>query len=207
MKKKQFIAIEKQLLPSFPGFTIKESTMLLTPQGEILRGIDFDPSGFDKKEFYVHVFVLPLYVPAKDLYFNYGKRIKRPDGRERWDSDEPDLVPWLTASLQRQAIPYLSSTKSVVEFIELAKSLPSGNPHTSLAIAFSLARANRVAEAIEALNQFPSQLDLNVGWQVELGKQAKTLRSKLVESPAEAQRQLAAWEIETVRNLGLETFQ
>jgi predicted ArsR family transcriptional regulator len=46
-------------------------------------------------------------------------------------------------------------------------------------------------------------LDKGISWQAEMGERATQLARKLGVDPQEAKRQLAEWEQETVKNLGL----
>src|SRR5207249_2828862 len=75
MTTKEFIALAKSLMLDLPGFTFKGRLMFIKPVKQVLRGICFEPSAFDKRAFYVNVFALPLCVPTRHLYFNFGKRV------------------------------------------------------------------------------------------------------------------------------------
>lgn len=205
MTKKQLVAIAKSVLPELPGLSIKESLMFIPPVDGVLCGLNFDGSSFDKTSFYVDMFVMPLCVPTTHLYFNFGSRIRNNNGSDRWSIETSDFNVELALALKLQAVPFLSRTSSLIDFIETAKSF-SGNPHTTRAIAFSLARTGNISKAIEILNQLLNQLDLNVAWQRDMADQVKTLRSKLLTDPTEARLQLEAWEAETVQNLGLAEF-
>ena len=70
MTTKEFIALEKSLLPDLPDFAVKGPLMFIPPAERLLRGISFEGSSFDKTSFYVTVFVMPLCIPTKHLYFN-----------------------------------------------------------------------------------------------------------------------------------------
>jgi hypothetical protein len=204
MTTRQFVAIEKTLVPELPGFAIKGSLIFARPIKEVLRGINFEGSGFDKTSFYVTVFALPLCVPTTHLYFLIGNRL-RIGGADRWNSSNPDELAELGGVIKRDAVPFLSAAESLLGFVELAQSF-SGNPHTPKLIAFALARAGRFGDAISVLDQLLPHLDLKVEWQSEIAELAKTLRAKLVSDPEEAQQQLKAWEAESLRNLALESF-
>ena len=205
MTTKEFILLEKSLLSELPVFAIKGRLMFIPHTELILRGISFEGSSFDKTSFYASMFVMPLCVPTNHLYFNFGNRIRKENGADRWNVAMPNLVTELGSALKLQAVPFLSRIESLLDFVEVAKSF-SGNPHTPKAIAFALARAGQNSQAVEVLDQLLSQLDLNVAWQREIADQAKALRAKLVTNPIEAQQQLDAWEAETVHNLGLDDF-
>jgi hypothetical protein len=61
----------------------------------------------------------------------------------------------------------------------------------------------RLAEELERLVRL---LDVKIPWQREMANRAGILKAKLLSNPVEVQRQLEAWEAESVKNLGLEKF-
>ena len=205
MTTKEFISLEKSLLQDLEGFSIKGSLMFRSPVGRILQGVSFEGSSFDKTSFYVNVFAMPLCVPADHLFLNFGSRVRHVGGGDRWCITKPGVVAELTAMLKRNAIPFFSKTESLLDFAEVAKSF-SGNPHTTKAIAFTLARAGKTSQAIELLSQLPNQVDFSIPWQREIGDLCMLLEAKLRQNPTDAQQQLAAWEVDTTRALGLELY-
>ncbi len=206
MTTKEFVSLEKSLLPELPGFAVKGPLMFIPSAEGLLRGISFEGSSFDKTSFYVTVFVMPLCAPTKHLYFNFGNRIRHKEGADRWHMEMPNLVTELSSALKLQAMPFLSRVGSLLDFVGVAKSFSASNLNTPKAIAFALARAGQTSQAVEVLDQLLSQLDLNVAWQREIADQAKALRGKLVTNPIETEQQLEAWEVETVHNLGLDNL-
>jgi hypothetical protein len=207
MKRAEFVALEKKLLPALPGFTIKGPLVFVSPARSILRGINFEGSSFGKESFSVSFFVMPLCVPTEHLYFNFGNRLRNERGGDRWNKEMPNLVEELCTALTAQAVPFLSRAKTLVDFAEMAGSFPLGNPHTPMAKAFALARDGHGNKAIHILDQLLTQIDSNVAWQRTIADLSKQLRSMLIADPDAAQQQLQTWETETVRNLGLEKFQ
>ena len=203
---KEFIAIEKQIVPDMPGFTFKRSLMFSSPVGPLLRGLNFEPSSFDKKSFYLTAFVMPLCVPTKHLHFNFGKRVRHVNGIDGWNADELDLIGGLRDALKVRAIPFLSGVNSLLDFVEVAKTFSLGNPHTRRAIAFALARAGGVDQATDVIDELLNQVDRRVPWQLEIANQSTDLKDKILKDPRETEVQLAACESETIRNLGLEEF-
>lgn len=206
MTTKQLVAIEKEILPELPGFTIKGRLMFFSRIEQVLRGLYFDSSGFDKKSFYVEMFALPLCVPTKDIYFNFGKRMRHANAIDGWSRDEPTLIESLRSAVKANAVPFLSKVQSLEDFVEVEKSFAQGTPHSRQAIAFGLARLGKGKEATRVLDELLDQIDQNVPWQVEIADQALLLKTKLENNPEDAQSQLGHWEHETVRNLGLEAF-
>jgi hypothetical protein len=203
MKTNEFIRLERQLLRYLPNFSFTGGLMFLPPVRPVLRGISFEGSSFDKTSFSVTVFVLPLCVPADHLYLNFGNRVRHAGGGDRWNATMPDLAAELGSALKLQAVPFLSSVTSLLDFVETAKTYSQANPNNRRAIAYSLARAGRIDEAKEALDQLLNQIDAKISWQLNLATEAKELRTQLAAHPTEALRQLQAWEHETEQNLGL----
>jgi hypothetical protein len=206
MTTKEFLTLEKNLLPHLPGFALSGRLMFLAPVKNTLRGISFEGSDFDKKSFYVNVFVLPLCVPTKHLYFNFGNRVRHGGGGDRWNTNMPNLIEELGTSLKREALSFLYPIESLKSFAEVAKSFSFKNPHTPQAVAYALIRVGDFQNARSALAQLLQQLDLKVEWQREMTERAETLKGMLDLNPTDAQRQLETWEVETIKNLGLESF-
>jgi len=202
MTTKEFERIGRALLPELPGFTAKGYLLLIPPARQILRGICFEPSGFDKATFYVWVFFLPLFVPRNHVSFEFGKRIGH-----RWTADAPNLLHELGVALKREALPFLSPIESPHAVAEAAKSLRlPQNPNVQQAIAYALARAGDVDKAVAALGELTQSLDAKVPWQLEMAERASAFKAQLLGNTASAQNQLEVWEAESIRNLGLERF-
>jgi hypothetical protein len=200
---KELTNLEKQLLKDLPDFSLKGRLLFMRPVKPILRGIFFESSSFDKAAFSVTTFILPLCVPTTHLYLNFGNRIRHTGGGDRWNMTKLDLTSELGAALKLQAVPFLSRVTSLLDFVEIAKAFSQANPNTQRAIAYSLARAGRVSEGVEVLDQLLDQLDTTVPWQLDLAKEATQVRTQLTTNPTEALRQFQAWEHGTERNLGL----
>jgi hypothetical protein len=74
------------LLPRLPaGFTARRSLVFKVTAGNVLHGITTDSSAFTT-DFYVWVFVQPLYVPSEYIVLNFGDRVG--GGARRWSRDE-----------------------------------------------------------------------------------------------------------------------
>lgn len=203
MKNKDFAALAQRLLPELPGFAVKAPLMFIAPVGHTLRGLCFESHSYEAKLFYVWVFLLPLCVPRKHVSFELGKRI----GGDRWNADAPDTVRELGIALKREALPFLSPIESPHDVAQAAKSLRlPQNPNVQQAIAYALARAGDVDKAVAELDTLLAMLDVKVPWQLEMLERANSLKSQLLNDASSAQKQLEAWEVESVRNLGLEKF-
>jgi hypothetical protein len=203
MKNKDFAALAQRLLPDSPGFAVKAPLMFIPPVKHTLRGLCFESHSHEAGLFYVWVFFLPLFVPRKHVSFEFGKRI----GGDRWNADAPNLVYELGGALKREAFPFLLPIESPHDVAQAATSLRlPQNPHVQQAIAYALARAGDASKAVAQLDALLALLDVKIPWQLEMAERANALKSQLLSDAASAQKQLEAWEVESVRNLGLEKF-
>jgi hypothetical protein len=216
MTKKQFVSLEKKLLPELPGFVIHGSLMLLPPAKHTLRGIALDGSDFSKTSFYVEVFVTPLYIPRDFLGLSHGGRVRDPRKWDCWESDDPDLVPQLVAAIKQQALPKLLRVKSLLDFVaevraataELARP-PNGSMREEM--AYALVLAGQVADGAEVLDEAlrarEQERDPDMRpWVVELFNRMRLIRSMLATDAEAARQQIEAWETVTVGHLGLEAY-
>lgn len=203
MKSKDFSELAKRLLPDLPGFAVKTPLVLVPPVKHTLRGLCFESHSHEAKLFYVWVFFLPLFVPRQYVSFEFGKRI----GGDRWNAEAPDIVHELGVALKREAMPFLSPIETPRDVVQAAKSLRlPQNANIQQAIAYALARAGDVHKAIAELDTLLAMLDSKVPWQLEMTERASALRLQLHTDVPGAQKQLEAWEAESISNLGLEKF-
>ncbi len=207
MRSKDFAALAERLLDDLPRFFVKGQMAASRPIGHVLRGLYFEGSSFDKKSFYVWAFILPLFVPTKQVTFNLGKRLRTPSGGDRWNTDTPNMLEELDAAVKRQALPFLSAIESPNDIVNVAAEFQgTGDPYVQQAIAYAWIRGGQVSRASEELQRLRRSLDMNVAWQREIAERAERLRTMLLSDPAAAQRQMDVWEAETVHNLGLKEF-
>jgi hypothetical protein len=205
---KELVAIEKRLLPAFPGFAVKGALMFIQPLGDTLRGFHWEPSAFSKNDFYVNAFFLPLYVPTKHLHFTFGRRVGR---NKRWIADTTELDNALSSEMLKE-VPFLSSLRTATDVAKalepLTKPNEAGyvNPHNYEALAYTLVRTGETNAAGRVIDTLLKKANLAVDWEREIASRAQLIRDKLLEVPEKAQELLAAWESETIRNLGLESL-
>lgn len=203
MKNKDFTTLIQRILPNLPRFVLKVPLMLLPPMDHTLRAIYFESHSYETRLFYVWVFYLPLFVPRKHVSFEFGKRI----GGNPWHADDPNLVQELGEALKREALPFLAPIKSPLDVAYAVQklNLPQ-NPHIQEATAYALARAGDADKALTEIDTLLAMLDAKISWQFEIAERAHSLKSLLTSDLNGAQKQLEDWEVESIRNLGLEKF-
>jgi hypothetical protein len=203
MTAKQFASLGRSILPQLPPFAIKGRLMVLLPMEHFLRGINFEPSAFDKTSFSVTSFIMPLFVPSAHLTLNFADRVRRSEGGGGWDANMALLVEQLGDAIRKQAVPRLSSIQSPLDLVNLARETHSQNPHTLRATAFALALDGKSQQAIAVIDDLIQSLDKMSAWQVEIGEMANNLKVMLMKNPEKARQQLLKWEDETIINLKL----
>lgn len=204
MTRREFAVIEKKIQESLPEFIIAGPKMLLQPIQPLLRFILFDPSGFDKKGFYIDVGIVPLYIPMQYFGWNFGTRIRDRANRDGWQSDAPNLTREIVTAIKTQAIPYLAQGASLGDFIALVEKSSRSNPHVLEALGYSLIKVGRYSEAQNILTFTLDTIDLTSHWQREIHVRVSAILEKLCNDVNTAQAQLAGWEKETLRNLKLD---
>lgn len=208
MTTKQFLAIEKRLLRSLPGFVIKGTLLLVRPLDHTLRGFHFEPSAFSEEAFYVGVFFMPLCVPTQKPHFTFAHRLSR---REGWSLTQPDLDKTLRSEMLKE-VPFVLGLKTADDVVmalqPFTRPNQSGyvNPYCYEAFAYSLLRAGRPEEAAAVIDKLLEGSNSEADWEQEIRARAHLIRKNLPARLEEAGRQLNTWETETVHNLGLDAF-
>ena len=103
----------------------------------------------------------------------------------------------------------LRTARDVAKALEpLTKPNESGyvNPYCYEALSYTLVQAGETTAAANVIDELLKSTDSTVGWEREVASRARLIRDKLLENPDEARQQLAAWEAQTIHNLGLEIF-
>lgn len=202
MTTKEFVQLEKRLLPNFSGFRIKGPLMFLAPVEHALRGFSFEASAFDKTSFYVTGFFMAVCIPRKHLVFNLGERLRKAGG-DRWVANEKNLEVTLRSAMEKYAM-LLKQLRTPRDVAEAA--MHRGNPQDPYSLetaAYMFALAEEVASAVRALDQLLAMLDIEILWQHEMSVRAQFLKSTILSNPQQAKAQLAIWREQTLRNLRL----
>lgn len=205
MTTKEFVALERKLLPDLPDFEVKGTLLFIKPIGSVLRGFCFEGSSFSKESFYINVFFLPMYIPMDDLGFTFVDRLRSAESGG-WESTHPNLDSDLRAAVHDR-VPYLRSLCTPIDIVKAIRpktKLP--NPHVHEAFAYSLIKAGDYQSAVDVIKGIPPMVDSAVDWQRALQERVLLIQEKLQRSPEEALQQLDAWEVESFRNLKLEAY-
>ena len=205
IKKSKIIAIEKALIKIFPQFTLKKDLMIITPLRHILFAIDFHGSQYDDTSLVIEPFIMPLFVPCDFFTLDFSFRLKKEDGKSRWDSTMPDLVSEVANGFRDQALPFLDAVDSCLDFAIMTENY--GEREEILrARAYALARAGETGRAIEVVDRLLSQSVPLYPHGFRVRDQLRELRFLLIDDPAAAQQHLAKVEVETTRALGLDDY-
>lgn len=205
MIRSKLISLEKRLLQRLPGFAVKNRLIIVSPMAELVRGLSFEGSQYNDRSFYLTKFVMPLYIPKDYLYFNFGDRVRRIKGSDRWNIEATDVYDELMVTITAQALPFLLQIRTLDDFLRNAEAHPR-NVRTLEAIGYTYARQRNAAEAINSFDELLAKSDLNVQWQRDLADRVRVLRIRLIDEPDAVQAELAKLEDEVARKLGLEEF-
>lgn len=207
MRQKEFRAVAKQLLPDLPGWRLKGPLLIWPPVDHTLRAVCFEPSGFDRRSFYLSVFLLPLCVRHEYVSFNMGKRLGF-----SWEADDPQLLSNLLRAMRAEATPFLEGldTPQDVVAVILARWRRSEDLYVHQGIAYLLALYGELDQAVDALDHLlklsTTGFYRGLSWADQMAVEARTLKSKLLEDPDDARSMLREWEEESRRNLKVEEF-
>lgn len=198
MKKRQFERLCKTLLPDLPGFVCRGWYMPWQEITYFVKGFCCDPSGFDRTEFTVWAFVVPLYVPTETLHLTFGFRLADERGCGIWwNISDPEVREKLLAKIREQGLPYLMPINTPRDFIialERRGMYDSYNPHVREAIAYSYILDGDARAADDALETWPEKLNTSIQWQQEILERVRLIRAKLGEGLEHAREQLLEWE-------------
>ena len=205
MNSRDWKPLHRELLSALPGFVSHKRLLLMAPMNGMLRAIHFDPSGYNKDDFYVATIAMPLCVPNEYLSLLFGHRLRHPGAPRGWNRTLPNLMECLTEVITKEGVPFLERIRSVDDFVTMAQGF-WGNPHAPKEAAFVLARAGKDERAIAMIEDLLPTLDLDVAWEKTIFDQSSMIRDLLMTQPEEARRTLATWENYTIGRLKLEAF-
>ncbi len=205
MTTKEFERVGKSLIKDLPGLAATGKLLLLKPITHTLRGVCFDGSGFDSKEFYAAVFLQPMFVPADCIALNIGWRLG--GGCHTWNMFDPDLATRLAHLLKTEALPFLHRAESPKGFADAAASLnKTADPYTQQSVAYALALAGETGKSIVELDKLNRLLNENISWQSVMADRARALKAELKSDLNAVQKRLASYRTNTILHLGLQAL-
>jgi hypothetical protein len=210
MKSKEVARLLRHPSLQMEGFVLKGRLFFKPPLKDLLCGFYFDSSAFSRSAFYVNALVMPLCVPTNHLHFTFGHRVRRAAGGDGWNAEMPDLAGALGIAMKSAVATFLPRVASLSGFVDYAGGRSSTLRNLE-GIGYALARQGGVTRAIEVFDRLLSHADLSqadmvIPWHGELTERVGNLKRMLIENPEIAFAELAASEIETVRNLRLDEF-
>ncbi|MGA1981172.1 MAG: hypothetical protein ABSG84_01755 [Acidobacteriaceae bacterium] len=202
MTNRDFDKLAETLMSEFPIFARHKKLLYLPLENGLLRGILFDSSDFSKTKFYVYAFLMPLFVPSKNLTLSFGDRLRVDKKFDCWDLNNADTAAKLRNAIETQGLPFLNSLGTVTDFISYLRD-KGPMTHSLEALAYSLAWEGLALEAASVFDQIPPRLEPNIPWQKELRDRAIECATQLLSTPVLAIDHLKDVESTTRNNLGL----
>ncbi len=138
-------AAVKRLIKSFPlkhpDMVIQGRMIALRPIHHVLRFVYIDGSS-GKGSFKPRWLVLPLCIPARDIYMQYGFYLWN-HAHGPWNTDKPDAREVLLDEIERNALPKIYPVQSLHDFMTFMstyhdRELLCGFPHKMIIIEAAL---------------------------------------------------------------------
>jgi hypothetical protein len=208
MNSKERAALSKKIvLPLLPGFQVQGPLTFAAPITHTLRAIHIDSHSSEWARFYVHAFILPLYVPREHIGFNFGRRL----GNQFWEVTDPQTEEELKTAIQKDALPILAELETPLDAAAAVARWAQwpDDIHAEEAIAYSLVltgETDSVIPELDHLIEYAQSLTYQAQWNIALRERAQLIKTKLLADPNEAKAQLAEWRKESLRNLKLEKY-
>lgn len=197
------------------GFTAKKSLIYVADFKYFLKGLAVDSSAFTKTDFTIWAFILPLFVPTDILYFDFGARLGRVGGGNKWweysSENEVSIFKDILSHIQIEALPFFDEVVTPWDFWQKYKEKikPDSGDYQREACAYALVLAGEHEMAAALLEESIAVLEIAtkedpsipwIGWILERVRKIDRL---LTEDPQKAVAQLDEWTQETLKNLGL----
>ena len=206
---------EKYLLPHLPGFIFHKKLLYISPIEQLLRGVFFYSSAYERWTFTIVAFIQPLYIPEEHTHSLYGGRLGNLSGGadEWWTIDETNEVQVMNEVLhtvQKEALPFLNKIKDPSDFVKkyMRRERDPGI-HYMEAVSYSLVMVGKYRKARKIFDRNLKTLDKAMRGEYalpylgEMAERVKLIKNALNENPENAIGILNGWREETLRNLGL----
>jgi hypothetical protein len=213
MRTSEFNSLARERLrPLLPKYEVAAGLLFVAPIAELLRGLTFQGSSFDRSSFYLVAFVQPLYVPSDEEIPTFGERSLRFATTDARDGIESFVRGPARAFLER-----LKTPADLAEWLERTEKGHEPDPFAFEALAYSLLLASRAQEAERWLEATAESASAYIRTDIEEGlysedeehplravrERTAEVRTALAASTEDAIAILERWRQETARALGL----
>ena len=202
----------KQLRPLLPKYEVAAGLLFEAPIADLLRGLTFQGSSFDRTSFYLVAFVQPLYVPSDEEMPTFGQRSPRFATTDARDGIESFVSGPARAFLQR-----LRTPSDLAGWLEHTEKGHEPDPFAFEVLAYSLLLASRAQEAERWLGVTAESASAYIRADIEerlyaedaerplcaVRERTAQVRNALAASTEDAIAILERWRQETARALGL----
>jgi hypothetical protein len=169
---------KSSLLPRLPaGFVARGSLVFKVSPDNILHGVKTNASSYTK-DFYVEIFVQPLYVPSDSINFNFGKRVG--SGSTTWSADDA-----LADAIAREA-PELFRRIGEPRSLALDAENNMRNTHLAEAAGRSWFACGDNHRAVRALRIAAGPTDDSRDWVLELQRRCSAFADLIERDPIAA---------------------
>ena len=192
-------SIKEQLGVDGQNLQIRGVTAIQLPHNDLYRGIAINAPQTPREDFYIHIFVVPLYLPTEVLYYNIGWRL---GGRSTtWAANTlHDVID----HIKMEAIPWLESVSTPQGFLAAVPKLGKGQ---DLYVLQAMIAVSAVAGEREQLSSALGNLERlacgGFAWQIELLERGRLIQKLFLQDQDALQKVLGEWRASTCQKLGI----
>ena len=197
------------LLDKLPGFQVRRGLIFATPLTYYIRGYFFDPSGWGRSDFYVNVFVQPLFVPKDGIVLSVGERLGA--GWTIPESNEAAVMEDIAKHMLRDGRRLLDKFKTLRDIADRVVAHHKNKhdlyvPEMAAYAAILLDDSKTAAKMFDCAERRFHMDDDRRDWVVALMDRIRMMRRTFEENSSEAKSILHRWRDETAANLKLTEF-
>ena len=203
------------LLPHLPGWAAKGTLLFATPIGDLLRALDFEPSGFERDVRRVRYFVLPLYVRDRThVHFGFARVLGGVQGGigDHWFdfpvAGRAQVMGEIADLVKTEALPWLDRLQTPADLARHGADIHRNdrNTHVVAELAYSHVLAGQYdaarAQLLNVLGQVAAEPEPGEPL-LATAEAAELVRHDLDVDPARAVQRLRGWRSEALKALGL----
>lgn len=161
MKAREWARISKPLEEALVGFRTMRWGFVREEQW-VAKAISADTSSFSAERFYVHAFVVPLFIPTEYVHFTYGFRVGK-----GWDRVDGDLVRAVV-----DALPRLDAIATLPGLADVASDWEVNIRDAELQLAIGVIQDDHATFA--AMAELLPDWQVEVDWETEILERCRT---------------------------------